>query len=539
MTQMSEPTAGTFLERIVAATRAHLDERRQQTSLDALRALASSAPPPRAFSEALRPTVGGSARLVAEVKRASPSKGLLAGQFDPVARARAYAAGGAAAISVLTEPDFFQGSLDHLRAVRAAVDVPVLRKDFLLDPYQVYEARAAGADAVLLICALLDDAGLRDLLALARALGMEALVEAHNADEARRAVAVGATVIGVNSRDLRTFTVDSDVVRRLHPLVPADRLFVAESGIADARDAARARAFGADAILVGEALMRSQSPAELARELASAPGGTTARFFGATSDPYVKICGLRTEDDVRAALHAGADAFGLIFAPSRRQVTPNHARQLVAAAHAIPIPPLHVGEGARGRGQEATPSGAVSTARASDPLAIGVFVNEPVERIAEIAAFVGLDAVQLSGDEPPEVCAVVAQATGLPVLRALRLRMADDLPLLDEYALAGATLMLDTPADDGSYGGTGRPGDWRLAAEAARRWPIILAGGLTPDNLAEALAVVAPRGVDVSSGVETNGAKDAAKIAAFLRVARTALRMPNVEEQFSSPAQEQ
>jgi phosphoribosylanthranilate isomerase len=119
------------------------------------------------------------------------------------------------------------------------------------------------------------------------------------------------------------------------------------------------------------------------------------------------------------------------------------------------------------------------------------------------------------------MCAAVAGATGLPILRALRLRTGDDLPLLDDYALAGATLMLDTPSDDGSYGGTGQPGDWRLAAAAARRWPIILAGGLTPDNLAEALAVAAPRGVDVSSGVETSGAKDANKIAAFLRAART------------------
>ncbi len=158
-----------------------------------MRERATAAPPPRSFAAALRPEAGGPARLIAEVKRASPSKGLLAERFDPVAQARAYAAGGAAAISVLTEPDFFLGSLDHLRAVRAAVDAPVLRKDFLLDPYQVYEARAAGADAVLLICALLDDETLRDLLALTRALGMEALVEAHNADEARRAVAVGAT----------------------------------------------------------------------------------------------------------------------------------------------------------------------------------------------------------------------------------------------------------------------------------------------------------------------------------------------------------
>jgi phosphoribosylanthranilate isomerase len=127
----------------------------------------------------------------------------------------------------------------------------------------------------------------------------------------------------------------------------------------------------------------------------------------------------------------------------------------------------------------------------------------------------------LSGDEPPDVCAAVAEATGLPVLRALRLRTVDELPLLNDYAVAGAILMLDTPAEDGSYGGTGHTGDWRLAAEAARGWPIILAGGLTPDNLADALAAVTPRGVDVSSGVETDGVKDIAKIAAFLQVART------------------
>jgi indole-3-glycerol phosphate synthase/phosphoribosylanthranilate isomerase len=438
---------------------------------------------------------------------------LLAERFDPVARARAYAAGGAAAISVLTEPDFFLGSLDDLRAVRAAVDAPVLRKDFLLDPYQVYEARAAGADAVLLICALLDDAALGDLLALARSLGMDALVEAHDADEAQRAVAAGADVIGVNSRDLRTFAVNPDVVRRLRPLVPANRVFIAESGIGDALGAARARAFGADAILVGEALMRSESPEVLTRELSNAPGGAMAQFFGAANDPFVKICGLKTADHVRAVVELGADAFGLVFAPSRRQVTPNQARTLVEAAHSALLPPPIAGEGGRGRG-----------------LAIGVFVNESAERIAEIATTVGLDAVQLSGDESPEICATLAEATRLPVLRALRLRSLDDLPLLDEYALAGAILMLDTPASDGSYGGTGETGDWRLAADAARRWPIILAGGLTPDNLADALAAAVPRGVDVSSGVETDGVKDIAKIAQFLRVARTAIRMPDARE---------
>src|SRR6185312_4167030 len=241
---------------------------------------------------ALRPLPGGPARLIAEVKRASPSKGLLAAQFDPVAQATAYAAGGAAAISVLTEPRYFLGALEHLSAVRAAVDVPVLRKDFLLDPYQVYEARAAGADAALLILALLDDALAADLLGLMRALGMEALVEAHNAAEVERAVRLGASVIGVNARDLRTFAVNTAIVRHLRALVPSDRIFIAESGVSDWRDVAQARAWGADAVLVGEALMRADDPEARTRELAAAPGGATAALVGGAGQPFVKICGL-------------------------------------------------------------------------------------------------------------------------------------------------------------------------------------------------------------------------------------------------------
>ena len=515
----TETPPKTFLERIVAATRVHLDESRQRIPLDEMRDQALAAPPPRSFGEALRPARGGPARLIAEVKRASPSKGLLAERFDPVARARAYAAGGAAAISVLTEPDFFLGSLDHLRAVREAVSVPVLRKDFLLDPYQVYEARAAGADAVLLICALLDDALLRDLIALTHSLGMEALVEAHNAAETQRAVAAGARVIGVNSRDLRTFTVDHDVVRRLRPQVPDDRIFVAESGIGDAQGAARARAFGADAILVGEVLMRAPSPDELARSLATAGGGTTAEFFRCSRDPFVKICGLKTAEHVRAVVELGTDAFGLVFAASRRQVSPDQARQLVEAARIVSGRPAQTDIVAE-RTRDRIGTDLAARNHHFQCLAVGVFVNEPLERIAALAETVGLDAVQLSGDETPEMCALVAEMTGLPVLRALRLRSPDDLPLLDAYALAGAILMLDTPADNGSYGGTGHTGDWRLAAEAARRWPVILAGGLTPENLGDALATVIPRGVDVSSGVESEGVKDITKITRFLRVAR-------------------
>jgi indole-3-glycerol phosphate synthase/phosphoribosylanthranilate isomerase len=494
--------AETILERIVAATRADLAERQVHTPLDVLRQRAAVAPAPRPFAEALRPVPGGPARLIAEIKRASPSKGLLAADFDPVAQAKAYAAGGTAAVSVLTEPHFFLGALEHLSAVGAAVDVPLLRKDFIVDSYQVYEARAAGADALLLICALLDDAALSDLLGLARSLGMEALVEAHDAAEVRRAVAVGARVVGVNSRDLKTFAVDTDIVRHLRPLVPSDRVFVAESGIADWVGAARARAWGADAILVGEALMRAADPAAQSRKLADAAGGTTAYLLQSRRYPYVKLCGLTRSEHVAAAARLGADAFGLVFAPSRRRVTIEQARDLTQVVSA-----------------GSPDSGSDESRRMR---AFGVFVNEPPDTIAAIARESGLGGIQLSGDEPPERCAEVAAHTGLPVVKALRIREEADLALLDAYALAGMTLLLDTLSPSGEYGGTGKIGNWDLARCAAERWPVILSGGLTPANVAEALRHVVPAGVDVSSGIETDGAKDEGKMRAFVTAVEAA-----------------
>jgi indole-3-glycerol phosphate synthase/phosphoribosylanthranilate isomerase/anthranilate synthase/indole-3-glycerol phosphate synthase/phosphoribosylanthranilate isomerase len=487
-----------IVERIVAVTQADLAERKACVPLEELRAQVTLAPAPRPFANALRPVAGGPARLIAEIKRASPSKGLIAEAFDPVAQAKAYERGGAAAISVLTEPYFFQGALEHLCAVRSAISLPVLRKDFIFDPYQVYEARAAGADALLLIVALLDDALLRELLALTRELGMEALVEAHDEVEVRRAVAAGATVIGVNSRDLRTFAVDTAIVQNLRPLVPRGCVFVAESGIQNQLDATRARACGADTILVGEALMRAGDPEALARDLAAASGGATAAFFGRSGQPFVKICGLATEEQARAVTRLGPDAFGLVFAPMappHRRISVEQARRLVVAA------------------REEAGVNAV-------PLAVGVFVNEAAETIAEYAKRARLDAIQLSGDETPDDCARVAAIAGLPILKALRLRTENDLAQLDEYALAGALLVLDTPKD-GAYGGTGETGDWELAREAAQRWPVLLSGGLTPENVADAIGAVHPRGVDVSSGVETNKAKDLDKIARFIAAARS------------------
>ena len=245
------------LDDIVAGVRTDLARRQAATSAADLRAALADVDAPRDPRAVLR-SPGSS--VIAEVKRRSPSKGDLAEIPDPAALARQYAAGGAAAISVLTEERRFAGSLDDLRAVRAAVDVPLLRKDFLVDPYQVLEARAAGADLVLLIVAALDDDLLRRLHDQAGELGMAVLVEVHDEPETARAVDLGAELIGVNARNLKTLDVDPDTLGRLAPLVPADRVLVAESGISSPVDVKRYVAEGARAVLVGEALVKDGDP---------------------------------------------------------------------------------------------------------------------------------------------------------------------------------------------------------------------------------------------------------------------------------------
>jgi indole-3-glycerol phosphate synthase len=264
-----EPPA--ILDRILAAKRQELERRRLDEPLGVLRTrLAQAAPPTRSLAQALG---GPSLCLIAEVKRTSPSRGVLRADLDPQALARTYAISGAAAISVLTEERHFGGSLGDLEAVRAVLDgrgdprPPLLRKDFLFDAYHLFEARAYGADAVLLIAAILDQELLAELLALARTLGLECLVEVHDEEESERALAADAQVIGINNRDLRTFEVDLAVSERLRPLIPADRVVVAESGINTRADVQRLRALGVNAVLIGEALVTAEDVAARIREL--------------------------------------------------------------------------------------------------------------------------------------------------------------------------------------------------------------------------------------------------------------------------------
>ncbi len=262
-----------ILQRILARKREEIAERKARVPLATLRKRSADMPPARGFAAALRARVdAGQAAVIAEVKKASPSKGLIRADFDPAGIARAYAAAGAACLSVLTDIDFFQGSDAYLREAREACDLPVLRKDFTVDKYQVHEARAIGADAILLIAAALDNAALANLHALAIEVGLDVLVEVHDAVDLQRALPLpveARTLIGVNNRDLRTFETSIETTLTLKGAVPRDRLLVTESGIATRNDVARLRKAGVHAFLVGETFMRADDP-----------GAGLARLFG-------------------------------------------------------------------------------------------------------------------------------------------------------------------------------------------------------------------------------------------------------------------
>ncbi len=267
-----------ILARILADKRQHVSRSKQSRRLSTVAAAARAAPPVRGFADRLAAAVhAGGYGLIAEIKRASPSRGRMRADFDPAALAGAFEAGGAACISVLTDEPFFQGADSFLVAARAATRLPVLRKDFLLDPYQVVESRALGADCVLVIMAAVDDACAQELEKAAQELGMDVLIEVHDRAEMERALALEARLIGVNNRNLRTLAVDLSTTERLASLVPADRILVSESGLDSADDLARMSRAGANCFLVGESLMRADDVAAATRALLARPKSQAMR----------------------------------------------------------------------------------------------------------------------------------------------------------------------------------------------------------------------------------------------------------------------
>ncbi len=257
-----------MLDEILARKRDEIARRKEKVSEEGFREMARENPSPGGFRDAIQAAIErGQPAVIAEIKRASPSRGVIRENFDPTAIASGYQRGGATALSVLTDARYFKGSGVILELARRGSTLPILRKDFILDPYQIYESCAMGAAAILLIVAALSDDEIKELHALARAHGLDVLVEAHDEDELERAVAAGAELIGINNRDLRTFEVNLETTIRLAPRAPASAMLVAESGINSARDIARIRACGVNAFLIGESLMRADDPGDQLAEL--------------------------------------------------------------------------------------------------------------------------------------------------------------------------------------------------------------------------------------------------------------------------------
>jgi tryptophan synthase beta chain len=473
----------------------------------------SSAPEPRPVAERL---AAPGLHLIAEIKRASPSAGRIAAATDDiVSRARGYEAGGAAAISVLCEPHWFGGSLEDLTRVRAAVGVPVLAKEFVVDPRQLDLLRAAGADLVLLLAVLHPRARLAGLVDRALDLGLEPLVEAHDGRELDAALATRARLIGLNNRDLRTLAVDPEQALRLRPLVPGDRLVVAESGVREAATISDWRAAGFDAALVGETLVRSADPEAAARAFVAA-GRPSDDIVEVSRRPFVKICGVTDPAGIRAAVRAGADAIGLnLVAGTPRGLTLEEARDLAGLARSIAAPDRR-------------------------PAIVAITADRSEAELSQIVATLDPDAIQLSGHESdalirslerpawkvvhlPSEAGVPAgeQDRGVAVIAAAIGRARSAL------AAGAARILLDT-AGGVHPGGTGTRAASGLVAAVAREVPVLLGGGLDPASVAEALRSSAATGVDVASGVEgpriagERPRKDPLLVALFLKRAREA-----------------
>jgi len=454
---------GTILGEILASTRARLA--RGEFAASSRPALASDG---RRFLSALRRPPA----VIAEIKHRSPSAGvLLMNASDAIeATARAYRRGGAAALSVVVERDFFGGDPAWIPRAKAASGLPVLMKDFLVDEAQLDFALSLGADAVLLIVSALGDGDLARLHAAARARGLAVLVEAHDTEEVRRALAVSPEAVGVNARDLRTFAVDLAGVEAAARALPAGVVRVAESGVKTAADVTRLAAAGYDAFLVGETLLKSGDAAKALRYLLGR--GTTE----------VKICGVTREEDVETCLANGVDWIGLIFAPhSPRRLTLERGRALAERAR-----------GAKG--------------------IVAVFGGNTAEEIRAVAGFLRPDAIQLS--DPP---GTVEPPPGPALWQTVGVGRDD---LSAALSWPGDVLHFDT-AVAGRTGGTGSPFDWSRLLTLGVRRPFVVAGGLNPGNVGAAIRAARPFAVDTASGVEAApGVKDAARIAAFVEEAR-------------------
>jgi indole-3-glycerol phosphate synthase / phosphoribosylanthranilate isomerase len=434
--------------------------------------------------------------LICEVKRRSPSRGGIAPGRDAVEQARLYAGHGVRSVSVLTEQDRFDGSLSDLMAIKNALpSLSVLRKDFLLDEEDVEVSWRAGADAVLLIASLLDGTMLARMHQRAMGLGMSALVELHDADDVEKCRALAPPMVGINCRDLQTFSVDLLDPVGLIPRVSWRPRIVFESGIRSAEDVLLARSAGFDGVLVGETAMRSPGMIpELARALLLQPGRFWARLWARRTPgrPLVKVCGITRAADAAAAHALGADALGFVLAPSRRRAEPSLLREL-EGLDAIKVAVVVTGSGA---------SGGDGGSRRLAP------------EVQELLARGLIDAVQFHGDETPQECASMA----FPYFKAMPVRSSEDIDAMRRYA---CPRVLADAWSAAAAGGTGTRISADLVQKLGRAGPLWLAGGIRPENVGETLDAAGPELIDASSGLEESpGRKDPARLEAFFEEIR-------------------
>ena len=472
-----------ILDKIIEATKIRVAQEKEVETPEAVKAAALALPSDTGFpfEAALRQQ---DFNFICEVKKASPSKGIIAEHFPYLDIAKEYEVAGAAAISVLTEPDFFKGDKKYLQEIANTVKIPVLRKDFIIDEYQIYQAKVWGASAILLICACLDVPTLTKFRELADSLGLSSLVEAHDENEVQMAIDCGARIIGVNNRNLKDFTVDVQNSVRLRNLVQDDVIFVSESGLETPEDIQVLRDNNIGVALMGETFMRSPTKVE-----------KLAYLYGPTYyTPKVKMCGISKVETIPAVVEAKPDYMGLVFAPSKRQVTVEQAEILVEELHTQCINHYD--------------TKVVKT--------VGVFVNETLDNLVRIADTANLDAVQLHGDEDETFIQSLKERTNVEVWKAVQIRSAAD---VEEWIDSSADMLLFDAYHKHERGGTGEVFDWS-SLDAFER-PFMLAGGIDSTNVARAIRTVRPYGIDISSGIETNGLKDDEKMKAFTNIVRT------------------
>ena len=476
-----------ILDTIVEATKVRVAQEKKVERPEAVKAAALALPSDTGFpfEAALRQQ---DFNFICEVKKASPSKGIIAEHFPYLDIAKEYEVAGAAAISVLTEPDFFKGDKKYLQEIASTVKIPVLRKDFIIDEYQIYQAKVWGASAILLICACLDVPTLTKFRELADSLGLSSLVEAHDEQEVQMAIDCGARIIGVNNRNLKDFTVDVQNSVRLRNLVQDDVIFVSESGLETPEDIQVLRDNNIGVALMGETFMRSSNKVE-----------KLAYLYGPTYyTPKVKMCGISKVETIPAVVEAKPDYMGLVFAPSKRQVTVEQAKTLVEE--------LHKGCAKKyGSNTEQDKDDTIKT--------VGVFVNETVDNLVTIANESNLDVVQLHGDEDEAFIQSLKERTNVEVWKAIQIRRAAD---AEAWIDSSADMLLFDAYHKDERGGTGDVFDWSCLDTFER--PFMLAGGIDSTNVARAIRTVRPYGIDISSGIETNGVKDDEKITAFTKI---------------------